>query len=217
MNALMYMIPKEKLELAKQTDSVEDILKRMKEGSFKTLPVIDEAKHFVGVIHESSIYESFFYNEVKKEEFLQAEIRPLVKENVLTVDKGTDFFEVILRMEKLDIHFLPIVDSAQQFMGIVTRNKIFEAFESAFGHNRDGYLIEVVSIDAKGQLARLAKAISSTHSNIASMVHFDVNVASLERVIVKVETEKIEEVLENISNEGFRVTNHRFVQKVKQS
>lgn len=186
----------------------------MKEGSFKTLPVIDEAEHFVGVVHESTLYESYFYNQVDKEQFLQAEIRPLVKHNVDTIDKGTDFFELILKMEKLDIHFLPIVDQAQQFMGIVTRNKIFEAFESAFGYNKDGFLIEVVSIDAKGQLARLAKAISSTQSNIASMVHFDLNVASLERVIVKVETEDIDLVLEKIVDEGFRVTNHRFVQKV---
>jgi CBS domain containing-hemolysin-like protein len=63
MNATMYMIPVEKLELSKESQSVEETLQKMKEGSFKTLPVVDEKSHFIGVVHESSLYESFFYND----------------------------------------------------------------------------------------------------------------------------------------------------------
>lgn len=216
MNALMYMIPKSKLILAKPQDSIESVLNKMKEGSFKTLPVLDEKEHFVGVIHEGSIYESFFYehDQVNQETFKQLEIRPLIQQGIDQVEKNTDFYEVILKMEKLNIHFLPIIDYDHEFLGIVTRNKIFEAFGSAFGYNRDGYLIEVVSIDAKGQLARLAKSISATQSNIVSMVHFDISVASLERVIVKVETNNINVVIDKIADEGFRVTNYRFVKKI---
>lgn len=215
MNATMYMIPLGKLELSKESDSIEETLKRMKEGSFKTLPVVDAAGHFVGVIHESSLYEAYFYNEVDKDDFIIAEIRPLVKKNIEAIHKSTDFLQVILNMEKMDIHFLPCVDDANRFLGIVTRNNIFQAFESAFGYNEDGYLIEVVTIDAKGQLARLAKAISSTKSNIVSTIHFDLSVANLERVFVKVQTDNIENVLEKITDEGFRVTNSRFVPKVQ--
>lgn len=215
MNATMYMIQVGKLELAKEDDSIEVTLKRMKEGSFKTLPVVDEADHFVGVIHESSLYEAYFYNEVNKSDFIQAEIRPLVKKNIEAIHKNTDFLQVILSMEKMDIHFLPCIDDEQRFLGIVTRNNIFQAFESAFGYNEDGYLIEVVTIDAKGQLARLAKTISSTNSNIVSTIHFDLSVANLERVFVKVQTDNIDKVLEKITDEGFRVTNYRFVPKLQ--
>jgi CBS domain-containing protein len=215
MNATMYMIPVGKLELAKENDSIEVTLKRMKEGSFKTLPVVDEADHFVGVIHESSLYEAYFYNEVNKGDFIQAEIRPLVNKNIESIHKNTDFLQVILSMEKMDIHFLPCIDDEQRFLGIVTRNNIFQAFESAFGYNEDGYLIEVVTIDAKGQLARLAKTISSTNSNIVSTIHFDLSVANLERVFIKVQTENIENLLEKITDEGFRVTNFRFVPKLQ--
>lgn len=215
MNATMYMIPVGKLELSKESDSIEATLKRMKEGSFKTLPVVDEANHFVGVIHESSLYEAYFYNEVNKDDFIQAEIRPLVKKNIEAIHKNTDFLQVILSMEKMDIHFLPCVDDQQGFLGIVTRNNIFQAFESAFGYNEDGYLIEVVTIDAKGQLARLAKTISSTNSNIVSTIHFDLSVANLERVFIKVQTENIDNLLEKITDEGFRVTNYRFVPKLQ--
>lgn len=215
MNATMYMIPVGKLVLSKESDSIEETLKKMKEGSFKTLPVVDAAGHFVGVIHESSLYEAYYYNEVNKDDFVGAEIRPLVNKKIKPIHKNMDFLQVILSMEKMDIHFLPCIDDEQRFLGIVTRNNIFQAFESAFGYNEDGYLIEVVTIDSKGQLARLAKTISSTNSNIVSTIHFDLSVANLERVFVKVQTDNIENVLERITDEGFRVTNSRFVPKVQ--
>jgi acetoin utilization protein AcuB len=215
MNATMYMIPVGKLELSKESESVRETLEKMKEGSFKTLPVVDNSNHFIGVIHESSLYEAYFYNEVDKEEFMNAEIRPLVKQDIESVHKNTDFLQVILSMEKMDIHFLPCVDDQQRFLGIVTRNNIFEAFESAFGYNQDGYLIEIVTIDAKGQLAKLAKTISLTNSNIVSTIQFDLIVANLERVIVKVQTDNIDNLLEKIADEGFRVTNYNFVPKVE--
>jgi acetoin utilization protein AcuB len=215
MNATMYMIPVGKLELSKESESVRETLEKMKEGSFKTLPVVDNSNHFIGVIHESSLYEAYFYNEVDIEEFMNAEIRPLVKKDIESIHKNADFLQVILSMEKMDIHFLPCVDDQQRFLGIVTRNNIFQAFESAFGYNQDGYLIEIVTIDAKGQLARLAKTISLTNSNIVSTIQFDLVVANLERVIVKVQTDNIDNLLEKISDEGFRVTNYNFVPKVE--
>jgi acetoin utilization protein AcuB len=213
MNAFMYMIPKAQLVTVQPSDSIKAVLEKMKKGSYKTLPVVDTAGHFIGVIHESEIYKSYFYDQEEQEGFLNAEIRPLIVLDVEQVEKNTDFYEVILKMEKLNIHFLPVIDQTGLFIGIVTRNKIFEAFESAFGYHKDGFLIEVVSIDAKGQLARLAKAISSTQANIASMVLFDVTVATLERIIVKVETEHIDKVIDKITSEGFRVTSYRYIKK----
>jgi acetoin utilization protein AcuB len=211
MNAALYMIPIDKLVLAKESDSIEETLSKMRKGSYKTLPVVDETNHFIGVVSASDLYEAFFHNNIDKELFVKAEIRPLVVKNSNTIHRNTDFLQVILNMEKLDIHFLPCVDDFQRFLGIVTRNKIFEAFESAFGYNQDGYLIEVVTIDAKGQLAKLAHTITATNSNIISTVHFDLTVANLERVIIKVQTTNIDLVLEKIADEGFRVTSHRFV------
>lgn len=213
MNAFMYMIPKTQLVTVQPSDSIKTVLEKMKKGSYKTLPVVDQAGLFIGVIHESEIYKSYFYEQGEQEGFLNAEIRPLIVLDVEQVEKNTDFYEVILKMEKLNIHFLPVMDQTGLFIGIVTRNKIFEAFESAFGYHKDGFLIEVVSIDAKGQLARLAKAISSTQANIASMVLFDVSVANLERIIVKVETEHIDNVIDKITSEGFRVTSYRYIKK----
>ncbi|WP_202081081.1 HPP family protein [Caldalkalibacillus salinus] len=217
MNATVYMVPLSKLDFVKEGDSVQHTLELMQKGSYKTLPVVSEQNHFVGVIHEVKLYEAFFYNEVEKDEFLKAEIRPLVSYKIQSIEKHTDFIEVILKMEKMDIHFLPVLDQDHRFLGIVTRNKIFEAFESAFGYNQDGYLIEVVAIDVKGQLARLAKAISDTGSNIVSIVQFDLSVANLERIIVKVQADNVDEVLTNIANEGFRVTNHKFIPRLKKA
>lgn len=213
MNATLYMLPLEKLAVVKEADTIENTLKMMKDGSYKTLPVVDQANHFVGVIREGKLYESYFYNSVQKDDYLHAEIRPLVDRNIKAISKDTDFLHVILEMEKMDIHFLPVEDQNHRFMGIVTRNKIFEAFESAFGYNQDGYLIDVVAIDAKGQLARLAGAIAGANANIASMIHFDMSVANLERVIIKVQTDNIDHVLEHIADHGFRINSHRFVPK----
>lgn len=213
MNATMYMISKEKLKLANKNDSVKQTLETMEEGNFKTLPVVDEAGQFIGVIRSSDLYKSFFHSDVDKETFYKASIYQLVDESVKPINKNTDFAQVILNMEKMDIHFLACVDDYNRFLGIVTRNNIFQAFESAFGLNQDGYMIEVIAIDAKGQLARLAQAISAMKANIISIIQFDLTVANLERIIVKVQADNIDRVLEKISDEGFRITHHRFVPK----
>lgn len=215
MHAIMYMLSIEQLVLVRESYSIQETLERMKQGSYKTLPVIDEESRFVGVIQESKLFETFFYHEGCQKKLMESEIRPLVNRRVKAVAKNTDFMEVILKMQEMDIHFLPIVAHEHRFIGIVTRNKILEAFKSAFGYNRDGYLVEVVAIDAKGQLARLANTIAATGANIVSIILFDQSVANLERIMVKVQTENIKKVIENISKEGFRIITHRFIPKVQ--
>ncbi|WP_081792131.1 CBS domain-containing protein [Caldalkalibacillus mannanilyticus] len=211
MNASLYMIPISSLSLSKENDTIGDTLKTMKDGSFKTLPVVDESNHFIGVINASDLYEAFFLQSVSKEAFLTSEIRPFVKKGIKVIHKNTDFLQVILQMEKMDIHFLPCVDDYNRFLGIISRNNIFQAFESAFGYNQDGYLIEVITIDAKGQLAKLAQIITETNSNIISILQFDLTVAGLERIIVKVQSIDIDKLLNEISDAGFRITHHRYV------
>lgn len=200
-----HMLRREKLVTLDLQDNIYTALKKIQEGDFMSLPVL-EGDEFKGYLMKEAIYRNYFeYNQGDKNEFLKnTKVKDLYSTNFKSI-KEDDYIEnASYLLKEWRTPFLPVFDSQNKFTGILTHSSIFDAFSEIFGLDK-GTRIVVNMLDIPGQLAKLTEVIRKENVNIINFAAVDAKVLDVYRVIIRVDTKDVIGLIEKIEKAGFKI------------
>jgi len=141
-----------------KTNTVEDALQIMREYKIGGIPVVDGKKNLLGIVTNRDLRFE------KKMNKLIDEV--MTKENIITVSQSTNLNDAEEILQKYKIEKLPVVDSKNKLVGLLTYRDITKAKESPNSCK-----------DKKGRL-RVAAAVGvsgDSDRRIAALVEADVD------------------------------------------
>lgn len=198
-----HILEKEFLTLLQMDDTIDLAIQKMDSGKFLSLPVVDGDK-FVGYVMKENIYEAYFNQQnIDKENFLQKKVSDFLIKDVKSLDPDDGIDKASYAIEKLNIPFLPVINKDGLFLGILTHAAIFKAFSSLF-HLGQGKQMIIYIFNIPGQLSRLLNVFRREDVNINSMVVMDAKVMGILKVIVRADTDNLQDLIEKVEKEGFK-------------
>ena len=175
----------------------------IEENEFLSLPVVDD-KTFVGFLSKQYIYDAYFKSGEKDfTEFLKKPVSDFIHEKIVTIDADFHVEEAADLFFNNKIRFLPVVDSLNQFVGIVTQKALFRIITKIYGL-KDPKIV-ILMDDFKGKLAKMAELISKQGANIVNIANIDTEVMGLQEISIRVETEDLDKLVSKLSENGFNI------------
>ena len=198
-----HMLKKEQLTTVDLEASIESTIKKMTSGNFLSLPVVSNGE-LKGLIMKEAIYRGYIEegkNNVHDYMTL-TKVKDIYNNKVQTI-QDTDVIEnAAYLLSELSIPFLAVLDSNRQFVGILTHFAIFNAFSDILGNNK-GSRIVVNMLDIPGQLAKLTELCKEENINIINIAMIDAKIKDYVKVILRVETDNLDNLMIEIKNAGF--------------
>lgn len=200
-----HMLPKDKLTTVELKENISSALNKINKGDFLSLPVLD-GDEFKGIIMKEAIYRAYFDgNYTDKEDFLfNTKVEELYNDRYKSIKENELIENASYLLKELRTPFLPVFDSDENFVGILTHFAIFNAFSEIFGFDK-GTRIVVHMFDIPGQLAKLTEVIRKANVNILNFAVMDAKVLDVYRVILRVDTEDVDSLIDKIDKAGFKV------------
>lgn len=200
-----HMLPKEKLTTVELGESLGEALEKINEGDFLSLPVID-GEEFKGFIMKEAIYRNYLeMGKSNKDEYLNnTTVKEIYNNNYESILVNENIDKASYLLKELRTPFLAVFDLNNKFAGILTHFAIFNAFSEIFGIDR-GTRIVVNMFDLPGQLSRLTEVIRKEGINILNLAIVDPKVLDIIRVILRVDSEDVEELVDRIQLAGFKI------------
>lgn len=197
------IIPANKLIKLSTEDTALKAINIIQDNGFLSLPVF-EGKQFVGFLSKQYIYDEFFksgekdYNNFFEKTVGEFITMPLavVKDTTLIEEAAEIFFNSKVR-------FLPIVDSHDKFLGILTQKALFEIITKVFGL-QDAKLV-ILSDDFSGAIAHISEIIHKHGANITNIVQMDTGVMGIQEISIRFEGENHEKLITKLKNKGINV------------
>lgn len=200
-----HLLPKERLTIVTLDESIGSALKKLNDGDFMSLPVLD-GNEFKGILMKEAIFRNFFENNsMEKEEYLvEVKVKDLYNENYKSIHETELIENASYLLKEYRTPFLPVFDNNENFVGILTHFAIFKAFSEVFGFER-GSRIVINLFDIPGQLAKLTEVIRKEEVNIINLAVMDAKILDVYKVIVRVDTEDIDTLVNKIDEAGFKI------------
>lgn len=202
-----HMLPKDKLVMLQGEESISSALDKIIKGDFLSLPVLD-GDEFIGILMKEIIFRQYFEEGyTDKEKYLnETKVKDLCRTSNLKTINENDFIEnASYLLNEFRIPFLPVLNDKGIFKGILTHSSIFNAFSEIFGLN-EGTRIEINVFDIPGQIAKLTETIRKANVNIANFAVMDAKVMDVYKVVLRVDTKNVTELIERIEKAGFKVS-----------
>ncbi|MFA5524507.1 MAG: CBS domain-containing protein [Tissierellales bacterium] len=200
-----HMLSKDKLVMLLVEDSISDALDKITKGDFLSLPVFNGVE-FYGILMKETIFRHYFEEGyTDKEKYLkETRVKDLCNTDVKTINENVFIENASYLLNELRTPFLPVLDDENNFKGILTHSSIFNAFSEIFGLN-EGTRILINLYDIPGQIAKLTETIRKANVNIANFAVVDAKVMDVFKVVVRVDTTEVDELIEKIEKAGFKV------------
>lgn len=195
--------PANELMTVSTKDTAKKAFDLIVEHGFLSIPVVDE-KTFIGFLSKQYIYDKFFESKQPSlDAFLEKSVEAFISEKMDTVSEDLSVEEAANLFFNQQIRFLPVVDSYNHFVGIVTQKALFRIITKIYGL-KDPKIV-ILMDDFKGMLAKLAEIISKQGANIVNIAHIDTEVMGLQEVSVRVECEDLDKLVEKLKEKGYNV------------
>ncbi|HHV27778.1 CBS domain-containing protein [Anaerosalibacter bizertensis] len=200
-----HMLPKDKLTLVYIDESIGSALEKINKGDFLSLPVFD-GDEFKGILMKEAIFRYYFEtNSMDKTDFLDdVKVKDLYNEVYKSILETEIIENASYLLKEVRTPFLPVFDVKGNFTGILTHTSIFNAFSEIFGLGK-GTRILVNLFDIPGQLAKLTGIIRKENVNIINIAVMDAKVLDVYKVVIRVDTEDVNDLINKIDKSGFKV------------
>ena len=200
-----HMLSKEKLTTVSLHENISSALEKINKGDFLSLPVLD-GDEFKGILMKEAIYRYYFNTEcMDKDKFLTGtKVEELYNDNYKSIKENELTENASYLLKEVRTPFLPVFNSENKFVGILTHTSIFNAFSEIFGLD-NGTRIVVNMFDIPGQLAKLTEIIKKENVNILNFAAVDAKVLDVYRVIIRVDTENVDDLIGKIDKAGFKI------------
>jgi acetoin utilization protein AcuB len=199
------MLSKEKLTTVSLQENIGSALEKINKGDFLSLPAFD-GDEFKGILMKEAIYRYYFEIEcVDRDKFLnEIKVEELYNDNYKSIKENELIENASYLLKEVRTPFLPVFNSKDEFAGILTHTSIFNAFSEIFGLDR-GTRIVINMFDIPGQLAKLTEIIRKENVNILNFAAVDAKVLDVYRVILRVDTEDVADLIDKIDKAGFKI------------
>ena len=200
-----HMIEKEMLTLVELEDSLETALKKMASDNFLSLPVVDNGE-LRGKLMKEKIY--WGYVEEDSDSFseftITKKVSDLYDDKIQFVYEDDEIEKASFLLGRIKMPFLTVINSDNEFVGILTHAAIFNAFSRVIGLDK-GHKIVVDMEDEPGQLARFTELLKNENVNIINISIVGRTEDNYLRNVIRVETEDVDDLVDKIKSIGFRV------------
>ncbi len=188
---ISYDIPPLKL-----SDTGVKALDWMEEFKTSELPVVDDNK-YIGLIGESEILDRNDIDD-KLSDYNLSFKTPSVRQE-------RHMFEVISTMVQHEVSILPVVDSDEQYLGVVTPRNILEHFSKAVSVSNAGSILTLEVNIKDYSLSEISRMVESDDANIlASFITSHANSTKLE-VTLKINKAEISRILHTFERFNYTV------------
>ena len=200
-----HFLSKERLTIVSPEESIGSALEKINNGDFMSLPVLD-GDEFKGILMKEAIFRNYFEKGcLDKEKYLEeTKVKDLYGQNYKSINENELIENASYLLKEFRTPFLPVFNGEENFVGILTHYAIFNAFSEIFGFEQ-GTRIVINMFDIPGQLAKLTEVIRKENVNIVNLAVMDAKILDVYKVVIRVDTEDIDNLLKKINNAGLKI------------
>jgi acetoin utilization protein AcuB len=189
--------------------SFQDALKLMRDNKFRRIPVVDQDGKLLGIVSERDLLHASpspaTSLSVWEVNYLlwKLKVADIMTHHVITIAQDAPIEDAANLMVTRKIGGLPVVNGANQIVGVITETDIFKAFAEMLGSGEKGLRLTLKVPSGSGTLARLSQAIYDAGGLIVSVGSLDKESAKERELIIKVRgvsKDKIVSVLEALGD-----------------
>ena len=128
MNILFFILTKEKVHYVYESFSLRQVLEKMDNCGYASLPILNNNGEYVGTITEGDILRF-----IKKHNDLSLKNAEKISLKQIAVKREVKSIKIYSNIEdlleiSLDQNYVPVVDDMNPFIGIITRRSIISYF-----------------------------------------------------------------------------------------
>lgn len=184
--------------------SARKALDIMQSKRFSNIPVVDEG-NMVGIIAKEDIINQYFCGEKGCTLMEDTLVGDIMTKHFVTIKKMDYIEKAVMLLKEKDISALPVLDTDNKLVGIITRSDIFDAFADAMGSDNKGSRIYMVVPEFVGQLAKIANIVRHHGISIEALSVFDSGIINTKQVIMKVNAKDVDQLVIDLKLSGLDV------------
>ena len=181
----------------------------MRKNHFHRLPIVDEQGKLIGLVTGGLVEEksgaSATSLSIYELNYLLSKTRveDIMIKKVTTITEDVFVEAAAQTMLDNEISCLPVVDSENKVIGIITDKDIFQAFVELLGYKKQGTRFIFAATDTPGEFAPMAKLFGDNDANLDSLAVYHTTERGAE-IVVKASGEiSVEEMAQKIVDAGF--------------
>lgn len=180
----------------KPTDTVEYALGLLLEMRVRHLPVVDSAGRLVGLVSEDLLLDA-----ASPDMFVDQ----LLTAESVTASPDLHVFEAAKTIVSHGLTALPVVDSNDQYVGVVRRHEIFDQLARMLSTQESGAILALEVEGKNHSLSKLVFAIEQNEANVLSVATEPSPENGLTRVTIKLDTQDTSRVRHVLEHNGYNV------------
>lgn len=190
---------KERPTCARPTDLLEDLARAMREGGFRHAPVVDTEGRLIGMLSDRDIREHKGFLPTTR-------VSAAMVEPALAVSPGDPIERAARLMLAHKIGALPVVDTEQRVLGIVTETDILNGFVDGVGVGEHAARIDFEFQSAQQGFADAVRAVEAAGGIVLGLGTFpDPEGGGARRFFLRVTAPQVEPLVEALGQRGVRV------------
>lgn len=188
---------------------ISDVVDLMAEHTLHRIPVVSGNK-LVGLVTEGQISRKGASKATSLSIFelnyllSKTAVSTIMIKDVITIGEDRFLEDAALLMQKHDIGCLPVVNKANDVVGILTQNDVFAAFLDILGYREHGSRICIEVMDKMGAIKEISEVFVRNNVNITHVGVYrkEANQADL---IFRVDTLKTDALEKDLESSGYKV------------
>lgn len=193
-------------------DTLDKAMEIIDTNKLLSLPVVD-GKKFVGVLSKQYAYEYFFKEWTKdKKEFLSMPVSMLMKDKIQTVTEDMRIEEVASLFIHTKVRFIPVTDSEENLLGIITQQAVFKQYQKMFGHKHN--TLTIYTYDYRGVVAKIMETIAKMGGDVRNMMVFHTETMDLVEIFLRIDCKDFDRVIKALNKQKFDIRDIKYAEKI---
>lgn len=202
------MMPFHELACISVDNTVEEAMKIIDEHGLLSLPVVN-GREFIGVLSKQYLFEEYFKNFTgTKEAFIGKKVQEFMKTKIDTIDENTRIEEAAAMFITSKARFIPITNSRNMLLGIVTQQAVFKEYQKIFGNKHNS--MAIYTYDIRGVLGKICELIAKEGGDICNMMVIPTDVLDLAEIFLRVEAPDFGHVVRVLERHGYDVRDVKY-------
>ncbi len=131
-------------------------------------------------------------------------VLPIAQETLITLSSDAIIEEAAYLLAEHDRDALPVLESDDSLVGIISEKDIGRAFSQMLGLNTPGSRLTIRVSDAPGRLAEISAAISRYEVSIVSIAAYTA-VEGYRDLVLRIGTDNPQDIVNDLRSEGYKV------------